>query len=212
MKKENIREIIIASILGSFFTVLFTWLFSSLFDTLHPILILYSVISALLTITVIIISFHLISSLVDYIKREISTRIYRREIDAIVPTIKKLMEKKEIYMVGLIQLINYIDKRHNIQRREATTDIINKMIIKGILVYIESLKIIILKDKLRCSICNNYLIIKDKVNRLEIECKNEKCTDIFYEYWANGIGYKYKGDPLEEIVFILKLQDLRRLL
>ena len=180
MKKENIRDVFIASILGSSFTIFFTLLFSSLLDTLHPILIIYSVISALLTIVVIIVSFNLISIAVNTLKRKISNRTYWKKIDSIVPIIKKLMEEKEIYMVELIQFAKYIDKKHNIHRKlespiynlrdikEATIGIINSMIRKDLLVYIESKKIIILKDKLRCIKCHEFLNIYDKVNRIEI--------------------------------------------
>ena len=135
-----------------------------------------------------------------------------------MPIIKRLMEEKEISMVDIRQFAKYIDKYHTINTKpQSTLDIIKCMITKNMLVYIESKRIVILKDKLRCIKCHEFLQIYDKVNSLEIEdCK--KCN-IKYEYFAEGIEYTRPISRLYEINnlfnakgFILKLQNLERLL
>jgi len=184
MVKSEYKKIIENGIVGGFFSALFTCVFNILTKSFNPIIILYTIISAL----GVLILFNGIEKIliVIYGKVEFWLEInrYNKKVNQVVELFKKIMLTKEIIIVDLIELEKYLDPKIQFYKpsrasidffsanaiKKSTLDVISKMIIDGILIYIESKRLILLKEKMTCIKCGGEILFQDKLDFVDVKC------------------------------------------
>ena len=120
--------------------------------------------------------------------RRISYKRYFNKIDQITEVIRTDLVKKEIYIVYARELAKYLDPKITFYKpsrstidifspksvKKSTRDIINVMINKKFLIWIESLKLLLLKEKMKCVKCSGEIDFQDKIEY--VEAKSKDCS------------------------------------
>ncbi len=190
-------------VIGAFFSGLFTWLFNFLTDSLNPLIVLYSILSALGTLIVFRVIEKLLIKTYDYMLYWFKNKMYFNKVDQIAKAIKADLVKKEIYIISVRALGQYLDPKISFYKpsrstisvfspnslKKSTWDVINAMINKKYLIFIESLRLLLLKEKMKCIKCEGEIDFHDKVDYIDIECK--KCS-LKYKIRDEGLWYVYK--------------------
>jgi len=212
MAKKEKNELIYA-IIVAFLSAFFTWMFSTLTESLNPVIILYTVISAL----VVLILFLGIEKILIMLHKKgiywLKIYKYNKEIDQIVTKFKDLLISKEIYIAKVGELGEYLDPKiqiykpsqasigiYNIEAlKESTLDVINEMITKGFLIYIESMKLLLLKEKMVCIVCGGEILFQDKLDSVDANCK--KCSEE-YRIRHDGLWHVEKNKGIRHYIGI----------
>lgn len=150
----------------------------------------------------------------------ISDKLYWRQIDLIILDTIKMMESKELFLVDGNQFAMYLNKKQNLRKKkegiypfvlkDSNKDIINQMIKKNLLIYLETTKLLILKEKLKCIKCGESLFIEDTIDNIIIKCNS--CNQD-YELASNkDIGYWKQGDLVDEFNVTLHFKDLKEVI
>ena len=184
IEKNDLITIIISAFLSAFFT----WMFSILTESFNAIIILYTILSTL----GVLILFHGIEKLLIKVYEKggywLEINKYNKKVDQMAEAFKNILIEKEIYIVDVMELARYIDPKIQFYKpsqasvdvinmgrvKESTTDILDKMNEIGILIYIESNKLLLLKEKMICIECGGEILFHDKINYVKVNC--QKCS------------------------------------
>ncbi len=122
--------------------------------------------------------------------------VYWKDIDKLIEYFEKELKNREIYVIRIEDLAEYLDKINKIYKKSneiiyftdsiktSTKDCMERMIEKKILFYIPTLRILLLNEILKCEKCDGNIKILDLVDRIEMEC--EKCNQ---PYYIDNSGY-----------------------
>jgi hypothetical protein len=80
------------------------------------------------------------------------------------------------------------------------------MINKNYLIWIESLRLLLLKEKMKCIECNGDIQFQDKIEYVEVKCKN--CS-LEYRIGNEGLWYVYKEGGIRRYISIKNLNRPR---
>lgn len=197
MKKKDKIQIIL-TLLSFILAPFFTWLFNYFSDTINPIIIFYATISTILSIVFSYILVNIIIFLYIIISQRIQNLFYWKEINKSSKYLENELKSKEMYVIFSKDLAQYVNRRFYVEKKtprsisitseilSSTTDIINNMINKAILVYIQSLGIVLLREILKCKNCNEEIKVYDKVDSIDIRCN--KCNE---QYFINRKGFGF---------------------
>ena len=216
LDKNEIIYVIIAAIISP----IFLWMFSILTESLNPIIMVYSILS---TLGVLILFLGVEKLLIVLYKKGIywlEFNKYNKDVSNIANNLKDLMVSKEIYIVNERELGVYLDPKikiykpskvsigfYNIRALKASTlDVLNEMITKGFLIYIESMKLLLLKEKMVCNACDGKILFHDKINIVEAKCQD--CSEK-YRIRNDGLWHVYKNNGIRRYIGIKQLSRLR---
>ncbi|KKL95439.1 hypothetical protein LCGC14_1854600 [marine sediment metagenome] len=208
-------------VIGAFFSGLFTWLFNFLTDSLNPLIVLYSILSALGTLILFRVIEKLLIKAYDYVIYWFKNKMYSIKVDQIAEEFRTDLVKKEIFIVYSQALGQYIDPKITFYKpsrstsgiyipnslKGSTLDVINAMIRKKYLIYIESLRLLLLKEKMKCNKCKGEIEFQDKIDYIEVKCK--KCS-LKYRISHDGLWYEYEEGEHSGFRRYIGIKDLNR--
>ena len=214
------RNEIIYALIAIFLTPIFSWMFSALTESLNPIIIVYSILS---TLGVLIIFLGVEKLLIVIYKKGINWlefNKYNKDVSNIAEHFKDLMVSKEIYIATERELGVYLDPKINIYKpskvsigiynigalKDSTLDVLNEMIHKGFLIHIESMKLLLLKEKMICKVCGGNILFHDKINIVEAKCQD--CSEE-YRITTDGLWHVNKKNGMRSYIRIKNLSGLR---
>lgn len=213
---------IINIIAGAFLSFLFSWMFSILTKSLDPIIILYSILSTL----GVLILFHGIEKLLIVIYNRggfwLKINRYNKKVNQIAERFKNLLITKEIFIVTTRELGKYLDPKIQFYKpsrasiaffnagalKESTLDVINRMIDRGFLIYIESNRLLLLKEKMICIECGGEILFEDKIDSVDAKCQG---CGMEYRIIHDGLWYVYKEKDRKKIRLYISIKHLDRL-
>ncbi len=214
---------IINVITTAFLSALFTWIFSILTESFDPIILLYTILST----TGVLILFHGIVKMLIYIYKKggnwLEINIYIKKINQMAESFKKVLIEKEIYIVALAELGRYLDPKIQFYKpsrasidvfntrtvKKSTFDVINRMINIGILIYIESRKLLLLKEKMICIECGGEILFHDKINYVDAKCQG--CA-VEYRIEPDGLWRIYNEKDSSSLRCYIGIKQLNRLI
>jgi len=202
MAKTDKNDLIYV-VIGAFFSGLFTWFFNFLTDSLNPLIVLYSILSALGTLILFRVIEKLLIKSYDYMLYWFKDKRYFNKVDQTAEVIKNDLVKKEIFIVYSQALGQYLDPKITFYKptrsvigvfspnsvKDSTWDVINAMVNKKHLIYIESLRLVLLKEKMKCIKCEGEIDFQDKVDYIDAKCKD--CS-LKYILSHDGLWHEYK--------------------
>ncbi|MCP6718604.1 MAG: hypothetical protein KJI71_00045 [Patescibacteria group bacterium] len=208
-------------VIGALFSGLFTWLFNFLTDSLNPLIVLYSILSALGTLILFRVFEKLLIKSYDYMLYWFKNKKYFKQVDLTAKVIKADLVKKEIYIISVRSLGQYFDPKISFYKpsrstisvfnsnslKDSTWDVINSMINKNYLIFIESLRLLLLKEKMKCIKCEGEIDFQDKVDYIDIKCKN--CS-LKYKIRDEGLWYVYNEGGHSGIRRYIGIKDPNR--
>ena len=218
IEKTDIITITITAFLSAFFT----WMFSSLTESFDPIIILYTILSTL----GVLILFHGIDKMLVKLYEKgaywLEINRYNNKVNQMVKTFKNILKEKEIYIVSVRELLEYLDPKIKFYkpslasveffdagaRKKSTLDVLNRMVKVGLLIYIESIKLILLKEKMICINCGGEIIFHDKIDNVDIKC--HKC-DMEYRIGIDGLYNIYNENDQSGFKLYIRTKHLDRL-
>ena len=221
MAKIEKNDIIKWSISG-FLSGFFAWMFSVLTESFNPIIILYTILSVL----GVLILFHGIEKLLFKVYEMgaywLEDNKYQKKVNKMAEVFKNILLEKEIYIVNVKELIRYFDPKIQFYKpsrasidifnvgaaKKSTLDVINRMINIGILIYIESNKLILLKEKMICIKCRGKILFHDKIDYVEAKC--QKCV-LEYRIRFDGLWYVYNEKDRSGLRLYFGIKHLDRL-
>jgi len=219
MAKIENNEIIYV-IIGAFLSALFTWMFSTLTESLNPLIILYTIISALGTL----ILFLGIEKLLVFLYKKgifwLEINKYNKKINQVAERFKKILLTKEIFIVNTRELGKYIDPKIQFYKpsnasigffnpgalKKSTIEVINKLINIGFLIYVESADLLLLKEKMKCVKCNGEIMFQDKIDFIDVKCKD--CAEE-YRIRHDGLWHVEKNKGISLYIGIKHLNKIR---
>ncbi|MFW9872614.1 MAG: hypothetical protein ACFFG0_05880 [Candidatus Thorarchaeota archaeon] len=216
MTKIEKNDIIKWSV-GGFLSGFFAWMFSVLTESFNPIIILYTILSLLGVLIIfngiekILIKLYAIGG------HWLETNKYQKKVNQMAEAFKQILIEKEIYIVDSGELVRYFDPKISFYKpdratigfvtsgiiKNSTLDILNEMINSGILIYIESIKLILLREKMTCIECGGEILFHDKIDHVDIKC--QKCST---NYRITHHGLLHDSDKLK---LYIRLKHLDRL-
>ena len=216
IEKNEIIYVIIAAIISP----IFSWMFSILTESLNPIIIVYSILS---TLGVLLLFLGVEKILVVLYKKGISWlefNNYNKDVSNLANDFKDIMVSKEIYIAEERELGVYLDPKINIYKpskvsigiyniralKGSTLDVLNEMIHQGFLIYIESMKLLLLKEKMVCKACGSKILFHDKINIVEAKCQN--CSEE-YRITNDGLWHVHEKNGISSYIRIKNLSGLR---
>lgn len=218
IEKTDIITITITAFLSAFFT----WMFSILTESFDPIIILYTILSTL----GVLILFHGIERLLIkvYEKGDYWLEIskYNRKVNQMAETFKNMLKEKEIYVIYVRELTKYLDPKIQFYKpsrasveffnagaaKKSTLDVINRMINIGILIYIESNKLLLLKEKMICIECGGEILFHDKMDYVNVKCQG--CA-VEYRIRSDGLWHVYNERGRSGLKLYIGIKHLDRL-
>ncbi len=216
LDKNEIIYVIIAAIISP----IFSWMFSALTESLNPIIIIYSILS---TLGVMIIFLGVEKLLIVIYKRGINWlefNKYNKDVSNIAKNFKDLMVSKEIYIAAERELGVFLDQKIKIYKpsklqidiynpralKGSTLDVLNEMITQDFLIYIESMRLLLLKEKMVCKTCGSKILFHDKINIVEAKCQD--CSEE-YRITPDGLWHVHKKNGMSSYIRIKNLSGLR---
>ena len=186
IEKDDLIKILVEVVIGGVFSALFTWLFTSLTNSLNPLIILYTILSTLGTLILFWLIKKLLVRAYNYIDYWYENKEYLDKVKQISEVVRQDLLKKDIFIIRVNDFGQYYDKKITLSKpsrskigiyninsvKESTKDVINSMIMEGILIYIESPNLFLLKEKMKCVKCEGDIVFQDKVDFVEAGCKN----------------------------------------
>jgi len=212
---------IIYAIISAFLSGFFTWMFSILTESFNPIIILYTILSTL----GVLILFHGIEKLLMKVYEKggywLEINKYNKKVNQMAKAFKNILLEKEIFIVDVMELARYIDPKiqfykpsrasvevFNIRAvKKSTIAVINRMINIGILIYIESNKLLLLKEKMICIECGGEILFQDKINYVKVKC--QKCS-AEYRITSDGLWHVNNEKDRSENELYIRIKHLDR--
>jgi len=138
-----------------------------------------------------------------------------------VRAFKNILKKKEIFIVNVRELTKYLDTKIQFYKpsqtsievfnsgavKKSTLDVINRMSHAGILIYIESKSLLLLKEKMICIKCGGEILFNDKIDRVDVKC--HKC-DMEYIIGTDGLYHKYNEEDNSGFKLYIRNKHLDR--
>lgn len=215
IEKNEIIYVIIAAIISP----IFSWMFNILTESLNPIVIVYSIVSTL----GVLITFLGVEKLLLVLYKKgiywLELNKYNKDVNNIANKFKDMMIAKEIYIAEERELGVYLDPKIKIYKpskisigiynnrtlKGSTLDILNEMVNKGFLIYIESMKMLLLKEKMICKACGGKILFHDKINFVEAKC--QECSEE-YRISDDGLWHVHKKNGIRQYIRIKHLNRL----
>lgn len=182
------KDDIIKWAISGIFSGLFAWMFTILTESFNPLIILYTILSTL----GVLILFHGIEKVLNDVYEKgyfwFEIKKYNKKVNQVAETVKDELIKKEIYIVDSIELTRYFDPKIRFYKpsrasvsvlnvgaiKDSTLDVFNKMTNTGVLIHIESYRLLLLREKMFCTGCGGQIIFHDKIDHVDIKC--QKCS------------------------------------
>ena len=213
IEKNDIIKILAEAIIGGVFSTFFTWLFTFLTNSLNPLIILYAILSALGTLILFWLIKKLLIKAYDYLLYWYKNQKYLDKIEQNVEAMRHDLLSKEIFIVKVRDFGQYLDPKISFYKpsrsaidiynpnsvKESTKEVINTMIMNDILIYIESLGLFLLKEKMICVKCAGGIEFEDKVDFVEARCKS--CS-LEYRISHEGLWNVNEGGGIERYISI----------
>ncbi len=208
--------------ISGFLSGFFAWMFSILTESFNPIIILYTILSTL----GVLILFHgvekLLKKVYDMGGYWLEINKYNRKLNQTTEAFKNVLIEKEIYIVNVRELVRYIDSKIQFYKpsrasidvfninaaKKSTIAVINRMINIGILIHIESHKLLLLKKKMICIECDGEILFHDKINYVDVKC--QKCS-AEYTITSDGLWHVNNEKDRSGHKLYVRIKHLHRL-
>jgi len=222
IEKNAIINIIIGAFLSAFLSAFFTWMFNILTESFNPIIILYTILSTL----GVLILFHGIEKILIKVYKKggywLEINNYNKKVNQNANAFKNILIEKEIFIVDIMELARYFDPKiqfykpsrasievFNIRAvKKSTIAVIDRMINNGILIYIESNKLLLLKEKMICIKCGGEILFHDKINYVKVKC--QKCSEE-YRITSDGLWHVNNEKDRSGHELYIRIKHLDRL-